>query len=165
MNLRDLLALSMKTAGLVLIVLLVADLPEYLKGYLALEKMTGETGLWIYALPLLLPLLLAVLFITFPYSLSDRLICSKEDLSELNLERFEIMAMRLLGLVLLYLGVSDLAFHLSNFMLMRSDIGQEFGASAYNYPYLLATLVELVFALLLLMRARGIQALLHRLER
>ena len=165
MNLRDLLALAIKVAGLVLIVLLLSKLPEYLKGYLVLEKMTGESGLWVYLVPLMIPLSLAVLFLTFPYSISDRLVTRKTSFSSAKLRDVEVLAIRLLGLILLYFAISDLAYHMSSLMLTNSDAGQEMGVVPYDLSYLVATVVEMVFSLVLLLGAKSVQALLHRLER
>ncbi len=162
MTIRELTALTIKISGLVLLVLVAAKLPEYFKSYLEQKELFP---IWGYVVPLLIPAIIAIVLITAPFKVSDSVILGATRLSHKgDLAQLEVIAIRVLGLLLLFWATSDLVYHVSNHLMMSSaDPG--FPGYVYNYPYLIATVVELVFALWLLFGTNGVLALLRQVRR
>ncbi len=167
MNIKDITALTIKISGIVLFVLVVAKMPEHFKGYLAAQEEVRSISIWHYIVPLLIPGIFAILLVAFPYKISSKLVF-KENIqpdTDANLKRIEIIAIRILGLLLLYFAISDIVFHTSNYIMLRSINQQDFPVAAYNYPYIITTAVELLFALWLLAGTNNVISLLVKIRR
>ncbi len=168
MNLRDFTALAIKISGIVLLVIVASKLPEYFKAYLLEQAEMISASIWHYIVPLLIPSIVALLLITFPYKVSDSVLTKYSDSSNLkDLEGLEIIAYRFLGLLLLYWAVSDLVFHVSNYIMLKSLSQQQFPVSDHNhnYPYLIATIAEFAFAFWLLSGTKNVINILRRIRR
>jgi hypothetical protein len=167
MTLRDLTALTIKISGVVLFVLIVAKLPEYLKAFLTDSANSGSDVFWVYFLPIVLPALVSILLFTFPVSIANRIIASPNNEIDTNFDlvTIELVLIRVLGLLLLYLAVSDLVFHLSNLLVVKRDLGSDFSIQAYRYPYLIATAAEFAFAFWLLVGTNNVVNFVKKLRR
>ncbi len=166
MDIRDITSLAIKISGIVLLVIVASKLPEYLKSYLAQKEALNPISIWHFVMPLLVPSVVSILLITFPRKVSDSTIFSgnTEDTS-IDLSGIEVIAIRILGILLLFWAVSDLVFHISNFIMYRSVNQGDFPLAAYNYPVLIATAVEFVFAAWLLMGTNRVIQLLRKIRR
>ncbi len=166
MDIRDITALAVKISGIVLLVIVASKLPEYLKSYLAQLEALNPISIWHYVMPLLVPSIISALLITFPRMVSNSVIFNDKAVdSSIDLKAIEIIAIRVLGVLLLFWAVSDLVFHISNYMMYRSVNQDSFPLVAYNYPVLIATVVEFVFAAWLLMGTNSVVQLLRRIRR
>lgn len=166
MDIRDITALAVKISGIVLLVIVVSKLPEYFKTYLAQQNHMNPVNIWHYLMPLLIPSVVSVLLITFPSKVSNAVIFDgKAVKSSVDLNGIEIIIIRALGILLLFWAVSDLVFHISNYMRYRSVDQGSFPLVAYNYPVVIATAVEFVFAAWLLMGTNNVVQLLRKIRR
>ena len=167
MKLHDVIALTIKIAGLILLVISVGRMPEYVNIFSSEEA--GKYGL--NALYLVSPFLVIVgislLFILYPYKVSNQLIMSPESASNLTEEinLLQIMAVRLLGLLLLFWSISDIVFHFFNYLMLRKASGVSMPLSGYNYPVIIATVAEIAFSVILLIKAKTISKYLNSREK
>lgn len=167
MTYRDLTVLAIKISGVVLFVLVISRFPEYLKSYLNESSSEGMTRFLAYFLPLMIPGFISIFLFKFPSLVADQIIVGSEGLSscEFDFERLEIILIRVLGLLLCFYAISDLVFHVSNIVQFSRVPAIQFPLSAYNYSYLIATVVEFIFALWLLMGTKGVIQVLNRIRR
>lgn len=78
LNTRDLIALTIKVAGLLLLVLAVAELPDSCQNYLAYNTGENESPIWWFLLPLSIKGIFGLLFFIFPYQISSTFIFQEE---------------------------------------------------------------------------------------
>jgi len=99
----------------------------------------------------------------YPQQLSNRMVkVSPEDSIEHDLiYSIEKISVSILGLYLLFNAISDLVFNISNYLIMWATIEGDFPLAAYNYPVLIATVVELFFALWLFFKTKSIVSFIH----
>jgi len=167
MTLRDLTALAIRISGVVLFVLIIAQLPEYLKAYIIDGGNAGSYIFWVYFLPLVIPGLASLLLFSFPYSISNKIITTSKEQNESKYDsaEIEVILIRLLGLLLLYNALSDLVFHLADILIFRNELGNNFPIEAYNYSYLFATIVEFIFSFWLLAGTSSVVRIVKKLRR
>ncbi len=167
MTYRDLTILTIKISGVVLFVLVVSRFPEYLKSYLNESSSEGLYKFWAYFLPIIIPGLISVFLFKFPSLVADQIITGSEGLSNdgFDFKKLEIVLIRVLGLLLCFYAISDLVFHLSNITQFSREPTIQFPLNAYNYSYLIATVVEFIFAFWLLVGTKGIVQILNKIRR
>lgn len=167
MTLRDITALTIKVSGIVLFIIVVARMPEYFKDYLTDQSAMVDGIAWRYIVPLLIPSIAALLLVLFPYSISDKVVFAAKSENEFKtqIHEIEIVAIRILGLLLLYWAISDAVFHATNFMMLKPEVQSDFPLSAYNYPYMITTVVEAICALWLLVGTRQVVYFLTKIRR
>lgn len=163
MKLYDITALTVKIAGLVLFVIVLSKIPEYVKSYASVENSQYTTSSFYYILPLLIVAIACIILFLFPYRISNHLLFKSESSSTPDnlTNQFQVVAIRLLGLLLLFWAVSDIVFHIFNYLMMRDLAGVTFPVSAYNYPLIVATGAEILFAYVLLTKAKTISLYLN----
>ncbi len=76
----------------------------------------------------------------------------------------EIALLLVMGIYLLFNVVSDLAYWLSTWFMYQRDHSRELRMEMNDIALFFATLVELLFAMLLIFRVQGIVAILRRLR-
>lgn len=167
-ELSGLVRVGVKLAGLALII--AAVIHSHLL-FTALYTMSEGYGTWQvgYSVAYVLSFLLAGLVLwLFPKAVTDTVVTRPAGAGSGDsgwARRLETVGISLLGLYLLYCGLSDLVFH---FLQSRAEaealasFGQT-GGSDYMPAYI-TTGVEIVFALVLLITPRGIVNLLHKLR-
>lgn len=163
MKLHDVTALTVKIAGLVLFVLVLSKIPEYVKYFASAENSQYATSSLYYILPLLIVAIACIILFLFPYKISNQLLFKSESAPILDdlTGQFQIVAIRLLGLLLLFWAVSDIVFHIFNYLMLRNLADASFSISAYNYPLIVATGAEILFAYILLTKAKDISLYLN----
>lgn len=163
MKLHDVTALTVKISGLVLFVLVLSKIPEYVKSFVSAENSQYATSSLYYILPLLIVATACIILFLFPYKISNHLLFKSESVSMPDdlTGQFQIVAIRLLGLLLLFWAVSDIVFHIFNYLMLRNLADASFSVSAYNYPLIVATGAEILFAYILLTKAKDISLYLN----
>ena len=163
MKLHDVTALAVKIAGLVLFVIVLSKIPEYVKSYASVENSQYTTSSLYYILPLLIVAVGCIILFLLPYKISNHLLFKPEGSSTPDnlTNQFQIVAIRLLGLLLLFWSVSDIVFHIFNYLMMRDLADVTFPISAYNYPLIVATGAEILFSYVLLTKAKTISLYLN----
>ena len=163
MKYSDLSALAIKVAGLVLLVLTLSKLPEYFELLKASQNAYSPSSAWIIVLPFAVVFIASVILIIFPYKISNKLVVEQSKPEDANSEHsIQITGIRLLGLLLLFWAISDLVFHFFIYFIYRDMVEASFGAGAYDYASLLATIAEFIFATLLLYKANTISCYLNK---
>jgi len=162
----DFTALAIKMAGFVLLVLVLSKIPEYIQSFLSLEKSGYATGTLYYILPLVIVSFACVMLLLFPYKISSKLIVTPEAKEPGQLaETHQIIGIRLLGLLLLFWSVSDMVYNLFNYLMLRNLADASFPISTYNYPYIISTGIEILFAFILLRNTKSISAYLNEISK
>lgn len=148
---KEITAYAVRIAGLILIVTILAKFPMVIYAY----TNQIEYSIAVYFLPLLTPLFIGVVLFKFPASFSDKFInlSSSTDMA-LNTEQYLYVGTILVGYVLLFYSLSDIVFHVSNYYYLKSASGGEITYLVYDYPTVIATIVELVFSITLIIKAK-----------
>jgi len=169
MDLRQLSSLLIKIAGLVIIIFAITGIPGYINSYLYQENGT-LLGFFVFTIiPLIFPLIIGSLMWKFPNSITNKIIEAEGDLSTNKqlLSELERIAMTILGLILLFYGLSDLIY---NFAYVYSSNSQNqetlstFKVSPENWGHILGTFVEIIFSLFLLFKSKGLLKLLNKIR-
>jgi len=138
-----------KIVGLVIIVLTIKDFPEYFGEVLKLRDI-GISYLILYWVPIAFSIVFGFSLILFSDILDLWIYKSRVNRVKEIGASCSVLVM-LLGLYLLSSSLSDFSFHISNYFYTKSMSGyEEFSISSYNYPYFIATAIELLFSFLVL---------------
>ncbi len=167
MDLRQISKLLIKISGMVVIVFAITGIPSYITGYI-IQSANAPVNLVTWVLvPLIFPLIIGSVMWFFPGAINNIIIGHNSELSLNNktLNELERIAVTVLGLALMFFALSDMAFHItyvvaSNYL--DSAKLTTITISAENWGFILATLVEIVFALYLLIKANGLLLLLRK---
>ncbi|MFK5947425.1 MAG: hypothetical protein QM500_01485 [Methylococcales bacterium] len=164
MSLHDVTALAVKIAGLVLFVIVLSKIPEYTKSYLQFKNSQIPINILYYILPLLIVGFACLLLFLFPYKISNYWVLDTDTINTSSSEfadNLQIIAIRLIGLLILFWSVSAIVYSVFVYLMYR-DIGSvSYEANTFNYPELFSTLVNSGIAVVLLKKARNISALLN----
>jgi len=152
---------------MVVIVFAITGIPGYITGYLYQGVDTPINFVTWVLVPLIFPLIIGSVMWFFPGTINNKIISGNTE-SEINnktLNELERIAVTILGLVLMFFALSDMAFHItyivaSNYL--DSAKLTTITISAENWGFILATLVEIIIALYLLIKANGLLLLLSK---
>lgn len=162
MKLHDVTALAIKLAGLVLFVLVLSKIPEYVNSYLSYPGSEHPYNYLFYVLPLFIVAIACLGLLFFPYTISNNLLFDSEaSPSTDNINQYQIIAIRLLGLLLLFWSVSDAAYHVFVYLIYRDVIDLSYGGGTFDLPAFLTTCAEVIFSFVLLKKAKNISLLLN----
>lgn len=148
---KELTTYIIRLAGLYLIVYSFSQFPINYFSYIS----QLENSMFVYFFPLLIPLFAGTLFITLPQTISNKLINTKEiQLEKIEIDTLLYVGIIITGFVLLFYSLSDIVFHISNYYVIKDKIDGEFPIFAYDYPSTIATVVELLFSLSLILKTK-----------
>ena len=148
---KEITAYAVRIAGLILIVTTLVKFPVAIYAYTS----QLENSIAAYFLPLLIPLIVGIVLFKFPSAFSDKYInLETSSESRLNAEQYLYVGTILVGYILLFYSLSDIVFHVSNYFYLKSASGGEITILAYDYPAVIATAVELVFSVALILKAK-----------
>lgn len=169
MDYRQLSNLLIKIAGIVIIVFAVTAIPGHINSFLYQGQETlAKFALWVI-LPLIVPLIVGLLMWSFPRTITNRIFEKDLEASGSNrvAEEIERIAVTILGLILLFFALSDLTF---NFVYVyftnKENMGviTSFRISPEDWGHIIGTIVEIVFALIILLKAKGVVHFIRRLR-
>jgi len=181
MDYKDLTALLIKTAATVILFWYVAAFPAALVNVFFMFKneaiyeqashVAVLQGAIFTLLPQLLGLLLALFVFLFPRSVSNKLVAGAPLSSQPQfLAAFQYAALRLVGLYFIYRGVVDVAYYVTKLYVRDAEQLMAYGRgvpsswSPDEAAGLVSSLVEIVFAVWLVLGARGIVGIVDRLR-
>ena len=150
---KELTTYIIRLAGLYLVVYTCSQFPLNYFSYIS----QLENNIFVYFFPLLIPLFAGIIFIALPQTISNKLIQTKEiQLEKINTDTLLYVGIIITGSILLFYSLSDIVFHVSNYFVLKGNIDGEFPIYAYNYPAVIATVVELLFSLSLILKTKVI---------
>lgn len=173
MDYKDLTSLLVRLAGLVMVVLTVADLPNWIPpGMALLRKKSFLECIFVVGVPLIIPLLVGASLAFFPRSIANKIIRADNLPPEPAgiLPQLEQVAFGVLGMYLLFRGLSDMVFHLSEMLFLQRQASMahvkitEPILTPTKFGYLVATVGEIVFAVWLLVGTKGVLGVVRRLR-
>lgn len=163
---EQLVRLGVKLAGLAVLIYAALNIHYLLFGiytYLGDKNLLKFLAITGYAL---IYIGIGLFLWMFPKSISNRVVSktggNQDDQASWS-HRTEIIGMSLMGVFLLFNGISDLVY---NYILMRHEkeqLGSVYEAGSYM-PEMIATGVEIVFAVVLILTPRGIVKALRLLR-
>ena len=156
---KEFTAYAVRIAGLILIVTTLVKFPVAIYSYTS----QLENSIAAYFLPLLIPLLVGIVFFKFPNALSDKYInlnISSEN--TLKTDQYLYIGTILVGYILLFYSLSDIVFHISNYYYLKNASGGEITILAYDYPAVIATIVELAFSAALIIKTKHIIGFINK---
>jgi len=169
MDYRELSKLLIKVAGMVVIVIAITSIPSHINGFLYQGQDTLSNFIKWVLLPLSPPLIVGYLMWSFPGTITNKIIekNSEQTTNTVSLNEIERVAITTLGLVLMFYALSDIVFNFTYVLAENaghSIMSTEFRISAENWGHIAGTLVEILFALTLLIKANGVILLLNKLR-
>ena len=124
-----------------------------------------ENSFIAYFFPLILQLFIGVVFFALPKSIEEMVIKIKEPTStEFETKQILYICIVITGFVFLFYSLSDLVFHISNYIFLKNQIEDEISILNYDYPGLIATVVELLFSLALILKAKTIITIIKKVS-
>ena len=150
---KEITSLVVRIAGLILIVYTLSNVPMYYLSYIS----QLENSAIAYSLPLLVPLIAGVILFKFPGLFSDAFIkIEAENINKPETTAYLYLGLVLIGFILLFYALSDIVFHISNYLLLISFTDIEPTILNYDYPSLIATFIELIFSIALITKPKPI---------
>jgi len=166
MKIIDLTALAIKVAGIVLFVMVLSKIPDYAQFFYTAEKNKYTVSVVYLVLPLVIVAVACIMLFLFPYKLSNKLIVAPDITEPRDLSSaYQTIGIRLLGLLLLFWSVSDMVFTLFSYLMLRDPSKTLVSVSTVSYPYVIATAVEILFALFLLKFSNKINSYLNEIAK
>jgi formate hydrogenlyase subunit 3/multisubunit Na+/H+ antiporter MnhD subunit len=166
MKIIDLTALSIKIAGIVLFVIVLSKVPDYVQFFYTAEKNQYTVSELYLALPIVIVAAACIGLFLFPYKLSNKLIVTPDTTDQSHISNaYQTIGIRILGLLLLFWSVSDMVFTLFNYLMLRDPSETLVSVSTVSYPYVIATTVEILFAIFLLRYSSKISAYINEINR
>ena len=158
MKLHDVTALAIKIAGLVLFVTVLSKIPEYINSYLSYESSQNPISYLYYIIPLLIVGTACLVLVFIPYKISNHFLFESATPSSSTdiANHIQVIAIRLLALLLLFWSISDIVFHFFVYFIYRDLVDPSYATGTFDYPAVFATLVEIAFAVILLKKAKYI---------
>lgn len=150
---KEITSLGVRLAGLILIIYTLSNVPMYYLSYIS----QLENSAIAYSLPLLIPLIAGVILFKFPSSFSDTFIkIETKDLNKPETTEYLYLGLVLVGVFLLFYALSDIVFHISNYLLLKNFTVIEPTMLNFDYPGLIATFIELIFSIALITKTKPI---------
>jgi len=166
MDIKQLSSLLVKVAGIVLIVYAISGIPNNINSYLFQGKDTAiNFAVWVI-IPVLFPFLIGMAMWKFPTIITNKVINGVSNEVEGNTFReLELIALTILGLVLLFFALSDITFNLIYVWATNQVNNSPVSAlliSPEDWGHIAGTFVEIIFALVLLFRSKGVIGIIKK---
>jgi hypothetical protein len=166
MKIIDLTALAIKVAGIALFVIVLSKIPDYAQFIYTAEQNKYTVSVVYLVLPLVIVAAACIVLFLFPYKLSNKLIVTPDTTEPSDLSNtYQVIGIRLLGLLLLFWSVSDMVFTLFSYLMLRDPSKSLVSVSTISYPYVIATTIEILFALFLLRYSNKISAYINEINK
>jgi hypothetical protein len=168
MDLNDISRILIKVAGISIMVFVLVGIPTYISYYfsLRLADFSFMAFFFMSILPMLIPLSAGYLMWKFPGTIANKIVSSEKEKATTNsktIEDIEIIAFSVLGLYLLFNATSDIAYNLSYFYQTKEAAG-EGSLLIEPYSFIIATIVEIIFALILLFGSKTLVRMFRKLR-
>jgi len=169
MDYRQLSNLLIKISGVVIIVFVVTGIPGHINSFYYQGQETLAKFAVLVIFPLMFPFIIGLMMWFFPGTMTNKMLDKSIDSapSKGAFEEFERIAITVLGVTLLFFALSDLTFNLAFVYvthMQNAGVITAFSISAQDWGHILGTLVEIMFALILLLKAKGVMLLLKRMR-
>ncbi|USF86400.1 hypothetical protein [Candidatus Endoriftia persephonae] len=169
MDYRQLSNLLIKVSGIVIVVFAVTAIPGHINSFLHQGQDTlAKFAMWVI-FPLIAPVIIGLLMWSFPGTITNRVFDKSIESSESNraAEEIERIAVTILGLILLFFALSDLAFNFTYVYFTNKEnagVITSFRISPEDWGHIVGTIVEIAFALTILLKSKGVILLIKRLR-
>ena len=150
---KEITAYAVRIAGLILIVTTLVKFPMTIYAY----NSQLDNSIMIYFAPLFIPLFVGGVFFKFPSAFSDKFInLNNSELNVLKIDQYFYLGTILVGFILFFYSLSDIVFHVSNYIFLKNITEAEITILNYDFPAAIATAIELIFACLLILKSKAI---------
>jgi len=148
---KDTLTLSIRVAGLVLVIYTLSQTPVHSMAY----TIRPEYGLASYLIPSIIPILAGIIMILFPSTIGNTLSkASPELISIENPKRVVQTGCVILGIIFLFFSISDIVYHASTAIALWASDKYDLSFQNFDYPGAIATIIEFIFALFLINKSK-----------
>ena len=146
-------------AGLILIAFAITKFPMHYFSFIS----QLENSFIAYFVPLLIQLFVGIIFFAIPQTISDLVVELKETSKyELEPDTLLYICIVITGFMFLFYSISDIVFHISNYFFLKNQIQDEISILNYDYPGLIATVVEMLYSLALILKAKSIMLFIKK---
>ena len=114
-----------------------------------------EYGIASYLIPFIIPIIAGIVLFLFPNTISTKLTNNLAETPEIKSPQSVIQVFCIaLGLVFLFFSASDIAYYAATAIVLAASKDQELTLLTFDYPGLVATLIEVLFALFLIFKSK-----------
>ena len=156
---KNLTSFSVCLAGLMLVVFSLSKIPMYYLAYIS----QLENSVIAYSLPIVIPCIAGILLFKFPNMFSAAFInIDTSDLDKPSFNEYLQLGLVLIGFVLLFYSISDIVFHISNYLILKNTTDMDMSILNYDYPSFIATIIELLFSLALILKTKNVIVFINK---
>lgn len=155
---REALTISIRVAGLILIIFTISKTPVHTMAY----SIRPEYGITSYLIPFIIPIIAGILLVMFPRTTSN--IITRKIEVPFTLENTSILlsaALIAIGIIFLFFSISDAVFHIATAVALYLSPNYEINLSTFDVPGAATTVIELLVSLFLIFRANKIASYLY----
>ena len=146
---KDITTLAVRIAGLAIIIFTTIEIPRYAYAFASqLEK-----NVFVFSLPILLCMTIGIILFKFPKTFSDAFVKLDEPVS-VNATELFTLGLKLVGFVLLFYALSDAIYWIAYYIQLKIATGASITIMNFDFPAVIATVVELLFALSLILKTK-----------
>ena len=148
---KNITTLIVRIAGLAIIFFTVIQIPKF--AYAFASQL--ENNVFVFSLPIFIPLVVGFIFFKFPKTFSDKFIELKET-PHITSEEILAIILKTLGFVLLFYALSDTVYNITYYFLLKGTTETDPSMLNYDFSAAIATFIELLFALALIFKTQKV---------
>lgn len=165
MNAQNTSDLLLKISGIIVLIYTIINIPTYINYYIAYADRSFSIFIISVVIPNILPLLVGIFLYNAPQKITNKIVLNESEVTEGEGGQFhmvlEQIALSVLGFYFLFSSVSDIFFHLANFVQGKANFSKNFrGEISYllflKDPTTISTIIEFVFSLWVIFKAKAI---------
>lgn len=165
MNAQNTSNLFLKISGIIILIYTIINIPTYINYYISYADRSFSIFIISVVIPNILPLIIGIFLYNAPQKVTNKIVLNENEVTDgedgqmhMALEQ---IALSVLGFYFLFSSVSDIFFHLANFLQGKANFSKNFrGEISYliflKNPTTISTMVEFVFSLWVIFKAKAI---------
>jgi hypothetical protein len=163
MDTKDIAALLLKTAGLLMFAYAIFEIPYYAFPRAGANQEYSFIATFMQAVAYLtLPIVLGLVLWFFPATVVNKIVAGDKLTDGLRTQDFERLALTVIGLWFVAHGIADLAYHLGSYVLWSRQFPQP--QPLEPFPVMIAAIAKVVVGLALAVGAKGVLRLIARVR-
>jgi len=139
-----------RVLGVAVLASVVVDIPEYIFQYFSSNSFSILNLIKYLFFANSLTILFGLVCILYANNIEKTFFSNNKIVTNvLNINISEEVLIKLLGLYFVFHSLSDVVFHISNYYMLSDDIS-DFTVQGYNYPLVVATVVEIILSVIMI---------------
>lgn len=170
MNYNELSSLLLKISGLIIIIFTVINIPNYFIGYYSTQNFFGNEVSDLAAflgsvfLPAFITIAIGFLLFKFPKTVTNKIIAGSSESSSADLKTITAVAYSAIGMYFVAFSIADLVYWAIYYGMILNELKTNEFFTIDNKVKVIATFVELLIGLILLLGSSGINNLIIKIR-